>query len=197
MRWLRVMALVSTLGLQLPNATSAALATFSDRAAWVAAVGGSPDFTETFEEFTSDTSFQLAPLALPDFSITQVPPRDNLFSFHNSVQVAPFQSGTPSSLTTPHVRFFLEGDSALHVQVAFDNLIGAWGADYGDSGFDGAQVQIGFDGGGQATLSLPANAQGTGFFENAHMAPRVREEGRGRHHEHAVAGHRTHRRRGR
>ena len=62
------------------------------------------------------------------------------------------------------VRFFLEGDAALHVQLAFYEAVGAWGADYGEHGFDGVQVQIGFDGGGQATFELPPNGDGTGFL---------------------------------
>jgi hypothetical protein len=156
-------------GPTLSDPAAAAVDTFTDRSVWVATLGQSPDFTETFGEFTADTSFQLAPIDLDAFSLTQLPPRDNLFEFHNSVQVAPYPSGATSEhgFETPHLSLYVDGDSLLRVQMAFHDPIYSWGADYRTApapSSEVVQMQIQFEDGTQAVVTVPANSDDSPAF---------------------------------
>ena len=174
MHWLLSTVLLLALDSALPDAARGAISAFADRGAWTAALGESPDFTETFDEFTTDTSFQLTPLDLANFSLTQTPPNSNLFAFHNSVQVPPFPSGTTSEngFATPHLSLYVDGDWFLQVQMAFHAPIDAWGADYyrnpgsSSSNLESEipQIQIHFEDGTQATIDLPYVDSPPGFF---------------------------------
>lgn len=159
--------LLVLLAFALPGMASGAILTFVDRAAWEAALGAPPDFTETFDAFTADTPFRLAPIDFGAFSLTQIPARDDLFSFHNSVQVAPFAGGVSSDhgFTTPNLSLFLEGDSSLHLRMSFLDPIDAWGADdYVSTVFGVPQMLIGFEDGSQTAIALPGTADGRSFF---------------------------------
>lgn len=153
LRLYAAIALSTTTVLLAPRPSAATIIAFTNRDAWERAIGRPADFVETFDSFTADTSFRSTPLDLANISLTSVPPREGLQSFHNTVQVAPFPSYTP--FTTPHVWLFTEGDSGLQVEMAFRQPVGAWGANFSDPNGEQAKVRIRLHDGSDVIMDVP------------------------------------------
>lgn len=123
------LVLVSILAF-LPAVADGAIVQYDDRAAWLAAIGGTPDIEEDFQGFTVDTSFRTAPLAISMGTIAQVG-LDQLF--RNEVDVAPFQFSDNNGTT--HASCFVNFPDAgpgseTNVEITFSAPVSAWGADF-------------------------------------------------------------------
>ncbi len=126
------MALVATLA--TAASASAVPTVFASRAAWEAAIGGSPAFNVDFGTFLVDTSFQAAPVDAGPFSLQQ----DGSGSFRNLIEVAPFDF-TDNNGTT-HASMFTDFGFTT-VNLSLDSALTAWGADFYDAG-TGEQLTI-------------------------------------------------------
>jgi hypothetical protein len=166
-RIVSMIALLTAPALAFPGPASAEILTFTDRPAWENVLG-QPDFVETFDEFTEDTPFRSNPVDLEGFSIVGVPPRENLFAHHNTIQVAPFPGESILAFSSPHVWLYPEADSGLHVEMSFIAPIVAWGADLAGTGPGGGevlQIRITFEDASEMTIDLPGYPEEvSGFF---------------------------------
>lgn len=115
------------LGLASPSQAQTVTA-YTDRSLFGAAAGQL--VTQTFNTFTSDTSFQNIPLSLGDFSIVGT---GTAQSNRNFVDVSPFMFATQGTGDgSPFAALLVAAAGGSEVTVSFLSPITAWGADFGD-----------------------------------------------------------------
>jgi len=124
----------------LQTTSFAVVTTYNSRAAWNAAIGGSPSFLVDLNDFTQATSFESAPLDLGPFSIFK---KGTVYGTNaNRVNVPP-EGGVDSS---PHIRIFVDSDAVDsfgvkdEVELTFDNPIWGWASDF--RSFSGGELLV-------------------------------------------------------
>lgn len=162
--------IVAALPLALTAGSTAAVQSFSDRAAWLAAVGPL-SATEDFSGFTQDTEFRSGPVALAGgMSMGQT--GANTAAFRNFIDVPPLQFTDNNG--TAHASSFVNGDDspgvATGILISLTTNARAWGADFwgARSGEFLAVEVLGIGGSVLATIE-PSNVSGqfAGFFGDA------------------------------
>ncbi len=130
MRRSRTSPLVVLTLILLPQMAGAAIVQYDDRAAWEAAAGGPPDFTEDFEGFAADVDFRPEPttVAIAMGTIGQV---GLDLSFRNKVDVPPFDHSDNNG--TSHASCFTNFPEVVfpgtNVEIVFTENVSAWGAE--------------------------------------------------------------------
>jgi hypothetical protein len=107
--------------------SKAGITTYTDRAAWLAALGSPLSDSENFETFASDASFQAGPVNLSGFTLGQVGPGD----FRNLIEVDPFQFNDNNG--TAHASMYVDF-GVTQVELTADAPMRAFGADFSGSG---------------------------------------------------------------
>jgi len=133
-----------------------AVTTFTDRVAWEAAIGGSPDVIVGFNNVTVDTSFQTVPFDAGEFTLL-----GGIDQF-DYVDVAPFEGGGQWDLDeTPYVmaEVFLPNDE---FDMTFAQPVTAWGAELSKIDSGGLDLVYTSDL-GTSTVSVP-DISPAGFF---------------------------------
>ena len=113
------------------EARSNVVTDFTGKAAWTAAIGGTPDWSEDFEGFaTPNEDFSTTPVVSPtpgggNFSIVRV---GGSSTFGNFVDADPvFDFGEPPGPVPPnYAAIFVEADAGLTVEMTFDNPVLGW-----------------------------------------------------------------------
>ena len=137
---------------------SAAVTTFTDRAAWEAAIGDSPDILVDFDGVTVDTSFVGTPFDAGPFSLVG---SSDVYDF---IDAAPFE-GVEGEWAIDGTTYALSEVSladADEFEMTFDTLVTAWGADFSKVDFGGLDLVLTSDV-GTTTVSVPT-IPATGFF---------------------------------
>jgi hypothetical protein len=140
----------------------AAPITFTSRAAWITAIGGSPSFNVDFSAFTVDTEFRTQTVDAGPFSLRQVG-SDPAGPFRNMIDAPPFQFSDNNGTT--HASMFTNF-GFVTVDLTFDTSVSAWGADlFGAGGGtgEGVDIDVLLDGGGVLTFEIPPTPS-AGFF---------------------------------
>jgi uncharacterized repeat protein (TIGR01451 family) len=169
MRSTRAIVVVLALGFLVPALAQGAIVQYNDRAAWLAAIGGTPDAQEDFQGFAVDTLFRAAPVTIAIGTIGQAGLDQ---AFRNQVDAPPFEF-TDNNGTT-HASCFVNfpdagAGSETNVEIVFSQPVTAWGGDF-NGVLGGELLAVDVDGSQEVILGtlLPA-AQDTflGFVADA------------------------------
>lgn len=134
--------------------------TFTSLQAWQAAVQGSSQFSQTFQEFTEDTYFQTAALRVGPFSLQQIG-RDPTFGlFQNFIDVPPLQFTDNSGVTNAalYTKF-----GVVTVAMNFSLPVFGWGANFYDAETGELENLVLTGTGGTVIATVPVTVN-TGFF---------------------------------
>jgi uncharacterized repeat protein (TIGR01451 family) len=127
----RTLGIALTLSLILVSALPAAVTTFTDRATWLAAAGGTETATEDFSGFVVDTPFNPDGVTVAT-AIGTVGMVGFDQAFRNFVDVAPFEFGDNNGTT--HAACFTNfeevGTPATSIEIVFNQPAVAGGADF-------------------------------------------------------------------
>ena len=108
----------------------AGVVTYTNRAAWNAAIGGGPDWLVDFQGYRTDLSFDSSPIDVGPFSLFGN--NGALYAGHNQIDVPPFAFGSQTDTNgTTHAVLWVEGDGGDKVDLVLDTPVMAWGADFG------------------------------------------------------------------
>lgn len=169
MRSTRAIVVVVALGVLIPALAQGAIVQYNDRAAWLAAIGGTPDAQEDFQGFAVDTPFRAAPVTIAIGTIGQAGLDQ---AFRNEVDAPPFQF-TDNNGTT-HASCFVNfadagAGSETNVEIVFSQPVTAWGGDF-NGVLGGELLAVDVDGSQEVILgTLLPTAQDTflGFVADA------------------------------
>jgi hypothetical protein len=132
---------------------------FTSIAAWQAAVVGSPQFSETFSNFTQDTYFQTGPLNVGPFSLEQI--GQNPFGdLGNLIDVPPLQFTDNSGVT--NAAMYTKYGVSIDL-MSFSGPVFAWGANFYGAESSELENLILTAAGGGVVGTVPVTVD-TGFF---------------------------------
>jgi len=135
----------------------AGLVTYSSLATFLGDVGAAT-WTQDFEGFGADTSFQSGPLVAGHLTLQQV----GTGTFRNFVDVLPLQFTTEGATTNIASMFTDFGFTT--VSMGFDAGLGAWGGDFFSVDAEGVTLVLNLVGGGTLTVDVPNTGFGSSAF---------------------------------
>jgi hypothetical protein len=119
---------------------------------------GAASWTQDFESFVADASFETSPVVAGHLTLQQ----SGSGNFRNLVDVLPL-SLTGEGDTTNNASMFTDfGVTA--VSMTFDASLRAWGGDFFSIDAEGVTLVLNLSGGGTLSIDVPQGSAGTGAF---------------------------------
>lgn len=145
------------------SSSASAITVYTDRAAFLAALGGATLLEEDFESFSQDESFRTSTVDVGDFTIEQTGADQD---FRNTIDVQPLEfGGSEVNNGSKRVSAYVDSSPATGIKLTYDSPITAFGADISGVDLGGIAYQVNMQ--ALATFNTGGVDQFYGFIADA------------------------------